>query len=240
MDPAFENKSSVEEIRRRFDNDVERFSRLETGQQATIDAPLVLDLVAAAARTHLTAGGRILDLGCGAGNFTLKVMEGTGPLACDLVDLSRPMLERAEQRVREAGARNVRIHQADLRRLSFPEDSFDAILSGAVLHHLREESEWREVFKNLRRWLRPAGRLYVADLVTFDDPQVQALMWRRYGEYLEGIGGQDHRQRVFDYIEREDTPRSLPFQIATLREAGFASYDVLHRNGVFACYFARK
>ena len=63
MDPAFENKSTVDEIRRRFDNDVERFSQLETGQQATVDAPLVLDLVAAAARTHLTTGGRILDWG---------------------------------------------------------------------------------------------------------------------------------------------------------------------------------
>ena len=240
MDPAFENKSTVDEIRRRFDNDVERFSQLETGQQATVDAPLVLDLVAAAARTHLTTGGRILDLGCGAGNFTLKVMQATGPLACDLVDLSRPMLERATQRVREAGAKTVGAHQADLRRLDFREDSFDAILSGAVLHHLRDESEWRDVFGNLWRWLKRGGRLYVADLVTFDDPQVQALMWRRYGEYLEGIGGQDYRQRVFEYIEREDTPRSLPFQIATLREAGFASYDVLHRNGVFACYFAGK
>jgi len=36
-------KSTIEEIRERFDKDVERFSNLETGQQATMDAPLVLD-----------------------------------------------------------------------------------------------------------------------------------------------------------------------------------------------------
>jgi len=42
-------KSTVEQIRQRFDNDVERFSNLETGQSATIDAPLVLDLIAKAA-----------------------------------------------------------------------------------------------------------------------------------------------------------------------------------------------
>src|SRR5437763_3203061 len=39
-------KSSVDQIRRRFDNDVERFSNLEAGQSATTDAPLVLDLIA--------------------------------------------------------------------------------------------------------------------------------------------------------------------------------------------------
>jgi tRNA (cmo5U34)-methyltransferase len=33
-------KSSVDEIRRRFDADVERFSNLDTGQSSTVDAPL--------------------------------------------------------------------------------------------------------------------------------------------------------------------------------------------------------
>src|SRR5262249_49970684 len=42
-------KSTVEEIRRRFDGDVERFSNLETGQSATVDAPPALALVAEAA-----------------------------------------------------------------------------------------------------------------------------------------------------------------------------------------------
>ena len=43
------SKSSVDEIRRRFDTDVERFSNLETGQSATMDAPLVLELITSAA-----------------------------------------------------------------------------------------------------------------------------------------------------------------------------------------------
>ena len=37
-------KSTVDEIRERFDNDVERFSDLEQGQVASIDSPLHLDL----------------------------------------------------------------------------------------------------------------------------------------------------------------------------------------------------
>lgn len=39
MNADFSNKSTREEIRARFDNDVDRFSNLETGQQTTIDAP---------------------------------------------------------------------------------------------------------------------------------------------------------------------------------------------------------
>ena len=52
------DKSSVAEIRQRFDNDVERFANLQTGQSATIDAPLVLELIAsAAAATNPAAAG---------------------------------------------------------------------------------------------------------------------------------------------------------------------------------------
>ena len=51
-------KSTVEEIRQRFDADVERFSNLETGQSATVDAPLAMALVAkAAARDPACRGG---------------------------------------------------------------------------------------------------------------------------------------------------------------------------------------
>ena len=46
-------KSTVEEIRLRFDADVERFSNLETGQSATVDAPLAMALVAQAAATNV-------------------------------------------------------------------------------------------------------------------------------------------------------------------------------------------
>ncbi len=46
---TLEQKSSVGDIRQRFDNDVDRFSNIETGQTATIDAPLVMELITQAA-----------------------------------------------------------------------------------------------------------------------------------------------------------------------------------------------
>jgi tRNA (cmo5U34)-methyltransferase len=237
MTTRLEDKSTLEEIRSRFDQDVERFSNLETGQQATIDAPLVLDLVAATGAGHLRPGDTILDLGCGAGNFTLRMLQEIGGLHCHLVDLSRPMLQRAEQRVREGGAASVAIHQSDLRKLSFPEASFDCILAGAVLHHLRDDDDWKSAFARFRSWLKPGGRFYVSDLVHFDVPEVQEIMWKRYGDYLVTIGGEAYREKVFAYIDKEDSPRSLSFQLNLLKATGFSRYDVLHRNSVFACYF---
>jgi tRNA (cmo5U34)-methyltransferase len=46
---ALIDKSSVEDIKRRFDADVERFTNIETGQTATVDAPLAMELITQAA-----------------------------------------------------------------------------------------------------------------------------------------------------------------------------------------------
>ena len=96
---SFENKSTVAQIRERFDNDVERFANLQTGQSATIDAPLVLDLITAVAGGTNPRATHSLDVGCGAGNYTLKLLEKIPNLNTTIVDLSQPMLEKATERI---------------------------------------------------------------------------------------------------------------------------------------------
>jgi tRNA (cmo5U34)-methyltransferase len=88
-------KSSPEEIRRRFDEDVERFSNLETGQSTTMDAPLMMDLTTQAAAETNPQATRVLDVGCGAGNYAIKLLQHFPNLNVTLVDLSEPMLKRA-------------------------------------------------------------------------------------------------------------------------------------------------
>jgi len=111
------SKSTVDQIRERFDGDVERFSNLETGQSATIDAPLSLALIAEAASRVNPHATSLLDVGCGAGNYTLKVLERLPNLDVTLIDLSRPMLDRAVERVSRATSGRVTALQGDVREL---------------------------------------------------------------------------------------------------------------------------
>ena len=233
-------KSTVDEIRQRFDADVERFSNLETGQSATIDAPLAMALVAQSAAAATPDARHVLDVGCGAGNYTLTLLKHLPNLDVTLIDLSRPMLDRAMQRVRQATTGVVSAIQSDIREVDLPEGGFDIILAAAVLHHLRDDSEWRAVFAAFHRALRPGGSVWVFDLVDSEIPAIRGLMQQRYGEYLTRLKDETYRDHVFAYVEKEDTPRPLTFQLDLLRQVGFGAVEVLHKNVCFAAFGARK
>jgi tRNA (cmo5U34)-methyltransferase len=233
-------KSTVDEIRQRFDADVERFSNLDTGQSATVDAPLAMALVAHAAAATTPQARHVLDVGCGAGNYTLKLLEYLPNLDATLIDLSQPMLDRAKVRVSRATTGRITTIQGDIREIELAADEFDIVLAAAVLHHLRTEQEWREVFAAFHRALRPGGSVWIFDLVESSIPAVQQLMRQRYGEYLTGLKDEAYRDHVFAYVEKEDTPRPLLFQLDLLRQVEFAQVEVLHKNLCFAAFGAVK
>jgi tRNA (cmo5U34)-methyltransferase len=226
-------KSSVEEIRRRFDGDVERFSNLATGQVATVDALACLDLVARAAAAATPGAAEVLDIGCGAGNYSLKLREHLPAARFTLVDLSQPMLTRAAERLGSSIRETV---AGDIRELQFAPGRFDVIVAAAVFHHLRTPAEWEATFAACHRWLKPGGSLWIFDLVAHEHPAIQALLWSGYGRYLEEQGGAAYRDKVLAYVEREDTPASLPAQLALLTRVGFAEVDVLHKHSCFAAF----
>lgn len=236
MNQNYQHKSSVGEIRERFDYDVERFSNLDTGQQTTLDAPLCLDLITSAAKAVNPDAKRMLDIGCGAGNYTLKMLSKIPDTDCTLVDLSLPMLEKAKERVCKETSGKVDVIQKDVRDLELPENHYDIIVAGAVLHHLREEEDWVYVFRKLFSFLKRGGSLWISDLVVQDNPEVNQMVWDLYGEYLKGLGGSTFKDKVFAYIEKEDSPRSVNFQLGLMEQAGFSQTEVLHKNLCFAAF----
>ena len=234
------NKSSTAEIRERFDNEVERFSNLDTGQVSTIDAKISLELITEAAHRIAPEAENLLDIGCGAGNYTLKMLSKNNKLKCTLIDLSKPMLDKALERVSAAGSGAVHIIQGDIREINLNENYFDIILAGAVLHHLRSDEDWESTFKKLFNVLRPGGCLMISDLVTQDTEILNEFIWEKYGDYLEKLAGKEYRIKVLDYVAREDSPRSLNYQLDLMKKCGFSHTEILHKNTCFAAFAGIK
>ncbi len=234
------HKSTVAEIRQRFDAETACYTNLETGQIATVDALVAMNLVAEAATVTTPHAVSLLDVGCGGGNYTLKLLERLPNLNVTLTDLSQVMLDHAVQRVRLRTTGVVEAIQADIRELDLGRNRFDIILASAVLHHLRTDDEWRSVFQKLHDVLKPRGSFWIFDIVESSLPEVQAIHWRRYGEYLVSVGGEAYREELFNRIIAEDTPRSVPYQLELLRSVGFSEVELLHKNSCYAAFGAVK
>lgn len=229
-------KSTVEEIKQRFDNDVERFSNLDTGQISTIDAKISLELITEASKRIVPNAKNLLDIGCGAGNFTLMMLSKIENLNCTLIDLSKPMLDKAFARVSQQTENKVTILQGDIREIELPENSFDIILAGAVLHHLRDNEDWEATFGKLFNLLKPNGCLMISDLITQDTEILNEYTWEKYGDYLESVGGKEYCKKVLDYIDKEDSPRSMNFQLDLMKQVGFRQVEILHKNMCFGAF----
>lgn len=236
MKTDYSNKATNQQIRERFDKDTERFSNLETGQQTTIDAPLTMELCTEAAKYATPQATELLDIGCGAGNYTLKMLGKIPNLNCTLNDLSMPMLEKAKERVSPQTKGTVMVIQDDMRNLDLPANHFDIILAAATLHHLRDDDDWELMFTKLYKALKPGGSFWVSDLIAHHSEVITRLFEDQYGRYLEKLGGPEYRQKVLDYVSYEDTPRSLNFQLALLAKVGFVKIDILHKNSCFAAF----
>ncbi len=229
-------KSSLLEIQERFDNDVERFSNLETGQISTIDASLGLELLTQAAFSICPNAKSVLDLGCGAGNFSLKLIELLPDLDCTLIDLSQPMLLKAEERITKVSNGKIKAIQTDFLNMQLQNETFDIVVTGAAMHHLRTDEEWETVFTKIYKSLKKGGCFWISDLIMHDNPAINQLMWSRYADYLETAGGKEYQKSVFAYIEKEDTPRSVMYQLDLMKKIGFSYVDVLHKNSCFSVF----
>ncbi|MFI2743726.1 class I SAM-dependent methyltransferase [Zhouia sp. PK063] len=229
-------KSTVQEIKERFDNDVERFSNLDTGQVSTIDAAISLELITEAAKRIVPKAKHLLDIGCGAGNYTLKMLSKIPDMHCTLNDLSEPMLIKAKERLAKTSAKSVTTIQGDIREIPLEENSFCVIVAGAVLHHLRDDNDWETTFTKLYKLLKPGGCLMISDLVTQELETVNEYTWQRYGDYLEQVDGKAYREKVLAYIAKEDSPRPITYQLDLMKKVGFSKVEILHKNMCFGAF----
>jgi ubiquinone/menaquinone biosynthesis C-methylase UbiE len=109
-------------------------------------------------------GERVLEIGPGTGYYTLDMAEWVGPEGrVEIFDLQQEFLDHV---MRGSGVRpNIVPTQGDATELPYEDDSMDAVVLTAVLGEIPDTGA---VLREIRRVLRPGGRLVVGEL--FGDP----------------------------------------------------------------------
>jgi len=104
----------------------------------------------------IASGARVLDLGCGNGASTREAARMAEPGEVVGIDLSTAMLTNARVRSAAAGLTNVTFVHGDAQVHDFEPESFDVIISNAGAMFFEDKVA---AFTNLRRALRPGGRI---------------------------------------------------------------------------------
>lgn len=127
----------------------------------------------------LKTGDSVLDVGCGSGTLTIaakKRVGKTGPVFG--IDASREMITRARMKAKRARA-EIAFQNAIAEQLPFPNEYFDVVLSSLMLHHLPKTAR-TACLKEIRRVLKPGGRVLIADFETSGDRRgLMGLLHRR-------------------------------------------------------------
>jgi len=147
-------------------------------------------------------GERVLDVGCGTGTLAIAARRHVGQSGTVYgVDASPEMLARAEKKARKAGI-EVLFRNGLAEALAFQDGFFDAALSTVMLHHLPAKTR-RECAAEIRRVLKPGGRMLAVDFEGFN---------RQKRTFLS------HFHRPHGHVSRTDV-------IALLSEAGFNTIE---------------
>lgn len=167
-----------------------------------------------------------VDLGAGTGFLTTEL----APLVRSVlaVDISPEMTRTLAGQARDAGLDNVRSEVADLNTLDLAPGSADLIVSSYALHHLTNDGK-RALVGRAARWLRPGGRLVLADMMFGRGvtPRDREILRQKISVLAaKGPGGW---WRIARNLARyglsvgDEHPASPEFWQDALRDAGFIS-----------------
>ena len=114
---------------------------------------------------RIELGDAVLDVGCGTGTLALAAKRRVGPGSIVYgIDASPEMIARARKKAEKADA-GVVFQTAVVESLPFPDARFDVVLSTLMLHHLPRPAR-EQCVREIRRVLRPGGRLLAVDFAT--------------------------------------------------------------------------
>ncbi len=173
-------------------------------------------------------GGRILEVGVGTG---LSLPYYSADLRLYGVDISEPMLRKAQQRVNELGLKNVEaLAVMDAEHLDFPDASFDAIVAQYVITTVPHPEATLDEFA---RVLKPGGEIILVSRVGAEAgmrralerwfaPAARKLGWRtefafeRYAQWAKSTAG-------MHLVERRAMPPFGHFSLIRFAKGGAAA-----------------
>ena len=179
---------------------------------------------------------QILDLGCGTGEISLKILNRCPDAEVIAIDYSPRMLDFARAKIEKAGYdKRWKGFEGDFGdwandKLSLPE-AFDVCISSLAIHHLTDQMKLT-LFQRIRNSLKPGGRFWNADPVLPESPTLQEIYQQQREDWAQtqGINLAEVRAKMGTSISQgysgSNRLATLSTNLQMLTTAGFSPVAV--------------
>lgn len=181
---------------------------------------------------------KVIDLGCGTGTISKKVLEKYPKAKITCVDIAEKMLEIAKYKLGDS--ENFRYISGDFNSFEF-DDTYDVIVSSLALHHLATDEDKNKFYGKIYETLNEGGVFYNSDVVLgSSDYLIQMNMgkWKEFMIKNEGLEKVENKWLPNYYAE--DSPCSLMKHLKMLEENRFKEVDVIWKYYNFSVYGGKK
>lgn len=127
-------------------------------------------------RRLVPAGAKVLDCGAGTGELSLAASDNAESVLC--TDLSKNMLKQAQRKARALGADNIEFAARNIFDLQDPDDTYDVVIAGNVLHLLTNP---QGAVKEMYRVLKPGGRLLLPTFTNKNSTRLLIGIYKKLG-----------------------------------------------------------
>ena len=177
-----------------------------------------------------------MDLGCGTGNITLRLLERYPKAHVTCLDVSKNMLELAKNKL--SGYDSIEYVLGDFTIIDII-DKYDAIISSLALHHIPTDEAKLEMYQHIYDALDTNGVFYNADVIKAASSYTEQLNQTVFEEFMmeNGASSQDINEHKHK-MDANDIPITLTKHLKLLEEVGFEDIDVVWKYYACAVYGA--
>lgn len=179
---------------------------------------------------------RVLELGCGTGNYSALLAERWPRADLTLVDGSAEMLAAAQHRI--GPDRAVHTIGAMFEDVELQPGSYDLVTSCIAIHHVRDK---QPLFRKLRAALEPGGSFVFGDQMGGRPAGNHRVNWNSMVAFWElpGHCTAEEMRSLSEHAEAHDHYEPVFDQMRQLERAGFVELDCVWRNWLWAVVTAR-
>ena len=179
---------------------------------------------------------KVLDLGCGTGNLSRKIISAYPEAGITCVDMAENMIKMAKAKLEDD---NVKFWLGDIRDFDYS-GKYDVIVASLVLHHIDKRDKPR-FYRKIHEALSNKGTFLCIDIFISHNRYLQKLHMDKWKEFMRTNGLP--AKKINDMIrrhQREDRPVLFDDELNIMRKAGFKRVDVILKRYNFALYGGGK